>query len=356
MGGKSYKALIISCCLLASCVKDKPADRNTGTPSNKSGVYIACEGQFTVGNASLYLYKPLSDSVFGDLYLNVNGQQLGDVLQSVTSIGDKLFLAVNHSDKVVVINSSDLRTAATITVPSPRYILPVSSDKAYISSLYHNKVYVINRGTLALTDSVTVPATNTESLCTYGTDVYVAAWDTASRSIYKIDPATNTVTQTINVAGYAPHNILVDKEQMLWVLSGNQARGKQSYWTRIDPSTRSILTSYQFPSAAEPIKPVFNKTKDTIYYIEANYSGGISDNGIYRMGIHESALPALPFVSALQYQYFWALGIDPVTGYIYVGDPKGFNQKGTVSIYKHDGSLHKSFVTGVGPGGFLFVE
>lgn len=356
MGRKSYQALIILCCFLASCVKDRPAGNTTGTPTNKSGVYIACEGQFTVGNASLYLYKPLADSIFGDLYQNVNGQPLGDVLQSITAIDDKIFLAVNHSDKVVVLNASDLRTVATITVPSPRYILSVSSTKAYVSSLYHNKVYVLDLSSLTVTDSVTVPANNTEGLCSYGADVYVAAWDTSSKSIYKIDPATNMVTQSLTVSGYAPHNILVDKEQMLWVLSGNQAKDKRSYWTRIDPSTGNIIATYEFPPAAEPIKPIFNSTKDTLYYIEANYSGGTGDNGIYRMGIHESALPATPFVGAVQYQYFWALGIDPATGYIYVGDPKGFNQKGSVSIYKQDGSYYRSFVTGVGPGSFLFVE
>lgn len=356
MGRKSYKALIISCCLLASCVKDKPTAKNTSVPTDKSGVYIACEGQFTVGNASLYLYKPLPDSVFGDLYVNVNGQQLGDVLQSICRIGDKLFLVVNHSDKIIVVNSADLKTIGTIAIPSPRYVLPVSSDKAYVSSLYHNKVYIINTATLALTDSIAFPATNTEALCAYGTDVYAAAWDTVSGSIYKINTVAHTVTQAINIAGFAPHNILVDKEQMLWILSGNQVKGKRSYWTRIDPSTGNILASYQFPATAEPIKPVFNNSKDTLYFIEANYFGGTTDNGVYRMGIHDATLPSLPFVAAGQYQYFWALGIDPLTGYIYVGDPKGFNQKGSVGIYKQDGTLVKSFVTGIGPGMFLFVE
>lgn len=357
MGRKSNQVLILALCAMVSCVKDKPTAQNTVVPTDKSGVYVACEGQYTAGNATLYLYKPTQDSVYGDLYANTNNHQtLGDVFQSITPVDNRLFLAINHSDMVIALSAADLKTTGSITIPSPRYIVPVSSSKAFVCSLYHNKVYVINTSSLALTDSITLPATNTEGMYLYGTDVYVAVWDTTCHSIYKIDAATNQITQTININGYAPHSILADREQMLWVLSGNQAKGRQSYWTRIDPSTGNILASYAFPVAAEPIKPVFNNTRDTLYFIEANYYGGTTNNGIYRMGIHETSLPATAFVPTQRYQYYWALGIDPATGYIYVGDPKGFNQGGTVAVYKQNGTQVKSFNVGVGPGMFLFVE
>lgn len=356
MHSKSNKALVGLIWLLAGCVKDKPAATHITIPSDKTGVYIACEGQFTAGNSSLYLYKPVQDSVYGDLYNAVNGQALGDVLQSICIINDRIFLAVNNSDKVVAVSMADIKVAGIIKVPSPRYILPVSSNKAYVSSLYHNKVYVINTASLTLTDSITLPAQNTEGMLLYGTDAYVCAWDTASKNIYRINTTNDEVTQTISVAGFAPHNILLDKEQMLWVLSGNQPRNKQAFWTRIDPSTGAVLNSWAFPATAEPIKPALNNTRDTIYYIEANYNGGTEDNGVFRMSIHDNVLPAAPFVAAGKYQYYWAVGVDPVTGNIYVGDPKGFNQKGSVSVYKTDGSLVKTFGTGVGPGMFWFVQ
>jgi DNA-binding beta-propeller fold protein YncE len=74
------------------------------------------------------------------------------------------------------------------------------------------------------------------------------------------------------------------------------------------------------------------------------------------MGILDNELPTVPLIPTLPYQYYYALGIEPATGYLYVGDPKGFTQKGTVSIYKQDGTLIKSFVTGLGPGQIYFGE
>ncbi len=40
-----------------------------------------CEGNFGNGDATLYLYKPEKDSVYGDLYKSANNQPLGDVFQ-----------------------------------------------------------------------------------------------------------------------------------------------------------------------------------------------------------------------------------------------------------------------------------
>ena len=74
------------------------------------------------------------------------------------------------------------------------------------------------------------------------------------------------------------------------------------------------------------------------------------------MSIGDASLPPVPFLQAQSFQYFWALGIDPLNNNIYVGDPKGFVQKGGVSIYRPDGGKVDSFKVGIGPGHFYFDE
>lgn len=356
MGREYCKILIlIFACWLASCKKDKPDDHPIPAPT-PGNVFVVCEGSYGTGNASLYSISAARDTAYGDLYKSANGQAIGDVFQSIQAIGDKFFLCINNSDKVLVLNKSDLKLIAAINVPKPRYILPVSAEKAYVSSIYHNKVYVINPQTSSLTDSITLPYQNTEGMCLYNGTAFICTWDTACNTLYKINTATNELLQSIKIGGYAPQSALLDKEQMLWVLAGNKTKGKAATLTRIDPFTGDVLTIYHFPSDADPLKPVFNLTKDTLYYIEVNYTGGTVNNGIYRIGIHEAGLPTVPFIPAAQYQYFWALGIDPASGNIYVGDPTGFTQKGKVIIYQQNGSLIRSFDVGLGPGSFCFVQ
>jgi DNA-binding beta-propeller fold protein YncE len=354
MGRKNHKILILLfVALLGACVKDKPT--SVGNTSTTGGnVYIVCEGNFGNGNATLYTYNTTTESLSGDVFKAANNASLGDVFQSMTRIGDSLYLCINNSDKIEVINAHTYKSAGTITISKPRYILPVNATLAYVSSLYSNKVYAINPQSLQLTGTIEIPANNPEGMCTWSGNIIICPWDTNSNKIYKTDAITGQVLQTITVAGYAPQAVLVDKEQMLWVLSGNVVKGKQAALTRIDPSTGAILKSFLFTDGADPIKPVFNPTKDTLYFIEVKYDGSSTGNGIYRMSIYDTNLPATPFITAQQYQYFWALGIDPATGNIYTGDPRGFIQKGSVSIHKPDGTLLKTFDVGLGPGQFYF--
>ena len=344
-------------CWLAGCKKDKP-DEHTLPNLAPGNIFVVCEGAYGRGNATLYSIPPARDTAYGDVFKSANPQSLGlgDVFQSMKKIGDKLFLCINSSDKIVVLNASDLKQTGDIQIPKPRYILPVSPTKAYVSSLYSNNVYIINTQTMQLTDSIILPYENTEGMCLYNGTAFITTWDTASDLIYKIDITTDKVIQPVKISGYAAQSVLIDKEQMLWVLAGNKTKGKAATLTRLDPFTGDVLTTYYFPKDADPLKPVFNNAKDTIYFIEVNYNGEPANNGIYRMGIHDANLPTQAFVTPGQYQYYWGLGIDPSNGNIYIGDPLGFNQKGRVMIYRQDGVLIRSFITGEGPGSFYFGE
>lgn len=354
MDRKNYKALIILLCCFASCVKDKPSAIINTVPGSTGNVYIVCEGNYGNGNATLYAYDPVQDSVFGDIYKAVNNQPLGEIFQSMQHIGDKLFLCINNSDKVVVLNAGSCVLTATLHIPQPRYILPISATKAYVSTLYHNKVYNINPQAMLVTDSITMPGLSPEGMCLYFNTAYTGSWDTSSgNNIFGINTNTDQLSDPIKISGKAPQELLIDKDQMLWVLAGDEPEIPATL-TRVDPSSGNILQSYAFPTAAYPMKPVLNNTKDTLYFIEVNYYGGTTNNGIYRMSIYDKALPSLPFLQAAQNQYFYALGIDPKSGNIYIGDPKGFTQKGSVYIYQSNGTQIKSFTVGVGPGHFYF--
>ncbi len=353
MGREGCKILILFLGVwLAGCVKDKP--QYTPPYISSGNVAIVCEGNLGNGDGTLYIYNTATDSVAGDLYKAANGQQPGDVFQSMTRIGDSLYLCVNNSDKIVVIDAHTYKLAGTISIPKPRYILPISKRKAYVSTLFSTKLYTIDPTDLQVLGATILPYQNPEGMCLVGGSLFVCPWDTMCNKILKIDAETGQIIQAIQVPGYAPHAVLVDKEQMLWVVSGNPVKRRAAAITRIDPSTGSVLKSYTLPVDADPIKPAFNTTRDTLYFIEVQYNGSAENNGIYRMGIHEATVPTTPFIKAAKYQYYWALGIEPSTGNIYVGDPKGFIQKGNVLVYNTAGTLLQTFNVGLGPGQFYF--
>jgi len=107
MGAKIYSivGLGIFLLLLNACVKDKPDAMPNPNPNyTLSGkVYVVCEGAYGNGNAALGLYIPTKDSFFTDVYRTANAQSLGDVLQSITRMGNYLLLAVNNSNNITVL-------------------------------------------------------------------------------------------------------------------------------------------------------------------------------------------------------------------------------------------------------------
>jgi len=341
--------------LLAACVKDTP-NPTPNIVSTNGSVYIVCEGNFSNGDATLYNYNTVTGSVNGDLYRTHNNAALGDVFQSIKKIDDSLYLCVNNSDKVIVLNAITHKEAGRIDIPKPRYILPISPTLAYVSTLYSNKIYSINPKTLQVTGTISIPHQNPEGMVRIQDNVIVCPWDTTCNKIYTINTTTGNIVQTAQIAGYAPNAVLIDKEQMIWIMAGNVTKGRAATLTRIDPSTGNILKAYTFASGVDPIKPIFNKTRDTLYYIQVKYDGSTDGNGIYNMSILDTELPTVSLIPTLPYQYYYALGIEPATGMLYVGDPKGFTQKGSVSIYQQDGTFIKKFATGLGPSQIYFGE
>ncbi|RYD58946.1 MAG: hypothetical protein EOP56_01580 [Sphingobacteriales bacterium] len=361
MGRADYKAvkqiLLGLLVLFAACKKDKPTELPKPPASDSTDkVYIVSEGSLGNGNSALDMYDLKTGTAYRDVYKSANNAELGDVLQSIQVIGDRMFLAVNNSDKIVVLDKNDHKQVGIINIPKPRYILPVSADKAYVSTLYSNKMYIINPNTMQTIGSVALPAQNPEGMLLYNGKAYVAAWDTASDKVFVLNTATDQLDKEIAVAGRAPHSVVLDKNNKIWVLSGNVYKGKDAALTQVDPATAQVTRSFNFPAKADPIKPVFNREQDMLYFIEVDYNGGTEYNGIYRMQIDADKLPEQPFIKAQQFQYFWALGIQPDNNRIFVGDPKGFTQKGIVYIYDTDGNRKGEFETSVGPGQFYFHQ
>lgn len=340
---------------LSACVKDKPdTPDHSGITTGGRKVWIANEGSLGNGNASLSLLFPDKDSIFNNVFRLRNNQNLGDVFQSMAIAGSHLFLAINNSDKIKVIDKNSFKLLGSIDIPKPRCMLLLDSAKMYVSSLFYPEINIVDPQSMQVAGKIVTDFPNTEGLLAFQGKVYACNWDTACSYIYEIDPQTNQITYRIPIAGRAPQQVLADKLGHLWVLAGNVEKQKPSTLTCIDPQSRGIIKSFQFPGQAEIIKPAWNKSRDTLYFLGVNYNGGTSYNGVFRMAISDTALPSKPLIPAQPLQYFWGLGVDSATGNIYVGDPKGFIQAGEVLVYNTSGYLLKRYTVGLGPGFFLF--
>lgn len=343
--------IAILTCFVVSCKKEpEPVPIQI---SEGDRVLVVCEGSLGNGNSALTLYQPDSNRTTEDVFRQANGMPLGDVFQSITRIGDRYFLCINNSDRIYVISRSDFKLAGTISIPKPRYILQVSPNKAYVSTLFSKKIFIIDPQTLTVRGSFEMPYKNPEGMCLSGSKAFVCTWDSACSAVFPLDTATDAIGTSIAVGGKAPQEILSDKNGLLWVMAGNQADGVEASLSCINPTSGNLVKTFLF-GKEDPVHPVFNNGKDTLYFIQVTYLSGAKKGGVYRMSIDDASLPAQPFVAASPLQNFWGVGIHPKSGAVYVTDPLGFTQRGRVSIYPVQGGPISTFSTGVGPGHILF--
>ncbi len=347
--------ILITCFCLSSCVKDIP-NPDTKNPINiqHHGVLILNEGAYGNNNSELSYIDLENEQISQQVFYTANEKSLGDVAQSIYYHQGKFYIALNNSNRISVIDALNFKEISQIkNIPTPRYMCIVYDSLLYVSSIYQTFLTVVNTNNLNI-KRIQLDYPNSEQLLFANNALWVCNWDIHCNYMYKINPFTNLIEEKINIAGYAPHSIVQDKQDRLWILSGNKYKNAPSFLTCLDPIEFKILKSFSFPTGAEPIKMTINQTRDSLYYIGVNYDGNNTFNGLYNMSIDAAQLPTLPLIQAPNNSYFWAFGIDSSTHHIFMADPKGFTQRSTVSEYARQGEKLREFQAGIGANQFYF--
>ena len=354
-----FRKIIFGSLLLlsASCSKqggDAPIP--PPVPTGPGRVLVVCEGSLGLGNSTLtVLPGDSTERVIEDAFQSANGQFLGDIFQSITRIGTDWALCINNSDRVLLVDGKTFKLKTSATLPKPRYLLEVAPGKAYVSTLFSNKIYVLNTASFTVLNTIEMPAQNPEGMLLHNGQVLVACWDTACSQLYQIDPASDEIVAQKALPARAPQEIIKDATGKLWVLAGNDPKGVPSTFTVLNGDNFTVEKRFSFAAGKDVLKPVFNVTADTLYWLSVDYyNAGPGQSGVFRMPVSAQSLPQTAFVPSGNLQYFWGLGIHPHTGNIYVADPKGFTQRGEVLVYTPAGQFLRHYPTGVGPGRFYF--
>jgi DNA-binding beta-propeller fold protein YncE len=347
MTDRNILFLALSLVLMSSCKKDGPTDPGGNiviTPGD-NGVYIANEGNFQFGNASVSYFADGMTEAVEDLFQPANNRPLGDVCQSICFFKNRAYVVVNNSGKVEVVNPTTFVSSATVSgFNSPRYVLPVSNSKAYVSDLYANRISIVSLSSLTITGTIPLPGWTEEMALVYG-DVFVT--NRKNNKLYVISSQSDAVTDSITI-GFGANSIVEDKNGKLWVLcSGSPGNNINATLHCINPLTHTVEKTFTFSNGSDaPWRLDINGSSDTLYYLNKD---------CYRMSINDNALPASPFIPA-NGRNFYGIGINPNNGNIYLADAIDYVQRGKIYIYRPDGNLTTSFLAGIIPGDFYFKD
>jgi len=339
---KKIITLFILLAVIASC--KKTPDYNADEYPLGGGVFILNEGNFLGGNGSLSFYSYDSLKIYNDLFLSVNSRPLGDVPFSMAMREDRVYIVVNNSGKIEIINSVTFESTATINnLISPRNIAFINNSKAYVSSLYSDSVAVIDLFSNSISGYINLRRTS-EAIVIAGNRAYISNW-AGGNEIMVVNTLDNTVVDSIEV-GIEPESMVLDRNTRLWVLcTGGWSGTEAAKLIQIDISTNSILNTFTFPIDQSITSSLtIDSFRQTLYYL---------DGGVRQMDIALDRLPNIPIIAETG-ATFYKLAVNPSNGDIFVTDAVDYSQKGYVIIYKNDGTLISKERADIIPGSMSF--
>lgn len=326
--------------LVSSCDK-KPDDKQEVNipPKIRSAVFIANEGNFQFGNASLTVLDYAENKTYDDAFKSANGRTLGDVLQSINVKDGLVYLVINNSQKMEIINRTDYKSVATFTgFTSPRYIEFLNSSKAYVSEFYTNQLKVVNPITRQITGNIDCGGSQEELKIVNG-KLYVAINN--GNKIYVIDTGKDQVIDSIQVS-VNPTSLCIDKKNRLWVgCNGNTAEKAKLYC--INTTTDSVVTSFSLDDHLLR-RIAIDKAGEQIYVLSTN---------LYKMRIDDVVFPTTPFVASAN-NNFYGIGVNPYNDEVYLSDAIDYVQRSMVYRYNSYGQFVGQFKAGIITGGFYF--
>ncbi|MBV8325562.1 T9SS type A sorting domain-containing protein [Chryseobacterium sp.] len=312
------------------------------------GVLVLNEGGAGSNNAEISLIS--SQSVVTNNYFKINNNNavLGDTAQDIKIFGDKIFVVLNISNQIKVINKSDFSLITTISanLDNPRYIA-FSGNKFYVtnwggSGSVNDYVAVYDLNTFAHETNIQVGA-GPEKIYSKGNKLYVLLKGGFGINQFMdvINTSTNTVESEINVGDF-PHSIF-EKDNLLYIMSSGNPYISNSFgtFTIYNTTTQNTISSTPFPAGT---KPAYMDTDGTnIYYMK--------DASIYKTPIANPSFSTTPIATApiTVTSYATAYGFNIVNNTIYVADPKGYIAPGKIYTYNLQGALQNTFTVSMLP-------
>lgn len=317
-------------------------------------VLVTNEGNYDSNNGTLTQYVVESNTATDGVFATANGGvALGDVVQSIALINDQYYVAANNSGKIIVLNPETFVQEGVIDFglgTSPREIVQVTDEKAYVTDLWGSKAYIVNLNDFSVSTDTIAMGQNPDKLTFHAGYAYAANRGYgADSTIFKIDPATDLVVDTLFVSR-GPTSMVVDSEGVLWVVCTGYSGDYDASWQLIpgtskpggihgiDLETGEEVAFQELSSAGEDI--AINEEDKLVY---------VSSGGVLAYD-YENNVIADTVISGS----FYAIAYDPVSEQIFTSTAP-YTEAGSVSIYNEGGELQTEFSTGLFPGSFYFV-
>lgn len=340
-----YILIIIGTFCMGSCddMTDAPVYSENEVIAPETGtaeIYVLNEGLFNLNNSTLMRYSFSNGTQTPDYFKKINKRGLGDTANDMAIYGSKLYVVVNVSSQIEVI---DLKTGTSLkqigmltengSSRQPRYIT-FFENKAYVCS-FDGTVARIDTTSLAI-EALTQVGRNPDGLCVQNNKLYVSNSGGLDNPNYDntvsvIDIASFKEIKKI-IVGSNPGKILADKYGDVYVVTrGNLQHGDYKL-LRIDSNQDKVVESFNFA--------VLNFAINDDYAYMYNYDYSSGESSIKVFNIKTELIERENFITdGTSITTPYGININPYNGNIYITDAYDYKVTGDLLCFSPQGRL-----------------
>lgn len=350
--------LLLLIMLSTSCRKDpdQPRPVENDTTIYAAGIYVLNEGLFNQNNAGLTFFNFSDSTAETDYFFNKNGRGLGDTGSDVCIYGSKLYIVVNVSSQLEVVDAASGISLGRIPLfngNKPRQPRKIAAYGNYVYVCnFDNTVAVIDTARLEVVRLIEAGRNPDGITAAYG-KIWVSnsgglAFPGYDNTVSVIDPETFTEVSRFTV-GINPYTIRPDGHGHLYLISRGNYGDVKSRLQVLDTSGSLVKTFGEFEALG------FTMAGDTAYVYNYDWVSGKST--VMVVNTLSMQLVDDRFIKdGTEILVAYGIAYDPVTGFIYIPDALNFTGTGRVYAFDKAGNRQFSFDTGINPSGVAFLH
>ncbi len=355
--------LLFAATLFTACEPESIIDETELPAKEAKRLIILSEGAFNANNSSLAMYDFSTQKLDNKFFQTANNRGLGDTANDMVKYGSKIYIVVNVSSIVEVVDARTGKSLKQIPMKTtdnkakqPRYAAAYGG-KVYVTS-FDDTVTRIDTTLLTIDGSVQV-GRDPEGICIKNNKIYVAnsggldfATGNFDSTVSVIDLNTFKEEKKIEV-GKNPYQVFADSQGDVYVSTRSIYEG----WNEIEKASLKKISSstgkVETIAAISPNK--FTIVNDKAYVLANNFTKAIVTvyDCLNEKVITDNLLPA-DVAIAIPY----SITVDAFNEDIYLTDAVSYDGTfGNVVCFDKTGKL-KFMIKGVGanPNNVAFLN
>lgn len=361
-----YSLLLLFLCpvIWISCddLYDKtPIDEDQPSQeTNTTELFILNEGLFNLNNSTLFRYSFTTDEKTPQFFRTVNKRGLGDTATDAAIYGGKIYLVVNVSSVVEVLDFTTGKSLKQIPLREengssrqPRYI-DFHQNKAYVCS-FDGTVAKIDTASLEVEAYASV-GRNPDGICVQNNQLFVsnsggldADTQGVDNTISVIDISSFQEIKKIEV-GPNPGKIMSDTRGYIYVVTrGKDLESSDYKLHKINSSTHQIVHTYN--------TPILNFTIQNNFAYAYSYNYQTQKSSFPLIDLVEDKVIVPNFIDPNILQTPYAITVNPYSDNIYLSDARDYQTDGDIYCFDQQGrQLYKLSDVGLNPNTILFSD